>query len=88
LKTVGLEKEMDEDTTHTSNIAKNHRKRIKIDSIDDVLKSFNGSLDSSSDNEEMEPVDEVAQYMEAKISYPKGESLLRWWYNHSFMYKK
>ena len=52
-----------------------------------TLKHSNGSLDSSSDDEEIEN-DELLEYTNAKISYPRGESLLRWWSNHSLIYKK
>jgi len=91
LKTLGIEKQVNESATQTatSSTTKNQRKGIKIDSIQDVIKSYNGSSqESSSDDDEHEDVDEVAQYIKDKISYPKGESLLQWWYNHSFIYKK
>ena len=88
LSTLGIEKEVNVDIAQSSTdcAARKSRKRIKIDSIDDVIKSFNGSMGTSSDDDE--PEDEVAEYIKAKISFPKGESLLRWWYNHSLVYKK
>ena len=55
------------------------QKRIKIDTVYDVLKSFNGYVNSSSSDDENEPVDQVIEYIKTKISYPKGESLLGWW---------
>ncbi|CAF5169092.1 unnamed protein product, partial [Rotaria sp. Silwood1] len=60
----------------------------KTDTVHDILKSFNGSVDSSSDDDDNTPADEVDDYIKAKISYPKGESLLQWWQKHSIIYKK
>ncbi|CAF1458736.1 unnamed protein product [Rotaria sordida] len=90
LKTLGIGKQVDEEILHehTNNSSTKNKKRIKIDTVHDVLKSFNGSISSSSDDDDNESQDEVAHYIKAKISYPKGESLLRWWQNHSIIYKK
>ncbi|CAF3591535.1 unnamed protein product [Rotaria sp. Silwood1] len=90
LKTLGIDQQVDEETsqTCTNNNASKHRKRIKTDTVHDILKSFNGSVDSSSDDDDNRPADEVDDYIKAKISYPKGESLLQWWQKHSIIYKK
>ncbi|CAF2999603.1 unnamed protein product [Rotaria sp. Silwood2] len=83
LKTLGIENHdsMEEPVIYIS------KKRIKCDAVHDVLKSFNGSLETSSDDDN-EPIDEVNDYIKTKISYPKGQSLLQWWQNNSFRFKK
>ncbi|CAF1262048.1 unnamed protein product [Rotaria sp. Silwood1] len=81
LKTLGIDQQVDEETTETgtNNNSLTHQKRIKIDTVHDVLKSFNAFVDSSSDDDDKRPMDKVDDYIKAKISYPKGESLLQRW---------
>ena len=69
---------MNADTTerNTSSITNKRRKRIKINLVHDVIKFFYGSSDTS-DNEKIENVDKVAEYIKAKISYPTGQSVLQ-----------
>ncbi|CAF1013857.1 unnamed protein product [Rotaria sp. Silwood1] len=90
LKALAIDQQVDEETTETgtNNNSSTHQKRIKIDTVHDVLKSFNAFVDSSSDDDDKRPMDKVDDYIKAKISYPKGESLLQRWQKHSIIYKK
>lgn len=87
LKTLGIEKvDESQSESNTSSGNENRRKRLKTDSITDVIKLFNACSDSSSDDDEVKYTDEVDCYLKAKISYPNDQSLLKWWFDNASVY--
>jgi hypothetical protein len=66
---------------------KNKPSRTEELSINNVLRSFSGKAEGSSDDEDFDPLDEIHDYMKKKIVFPKNGDILKWWQDHSIIYK-
>ncbi|CAF4582147.1 unnamed protein product, partial [Rotaria sp. Silwood2] len=90
IRTLRIDEEVLNDTTQASPVPKKH-KRAKTDEnyIQDVLKSFNGTINSSTDeDEEDDDYDEIKRYMKTNILYSKSTPILTWWKNHANIYPR
>ena len=74
------------DTNEVVLVSKKH-KRAKTDEncIHDIMKSFNGMINTSTDDDDY---DEIKRYMKNNISYLKSTPILTWWKNHMSVYPR
>ena len=78
------------DTNEVVLVSKKH-KRAKTDEncIHDIMKSFNGMINTSTDDDEQDDdYDEIKRYMKNNISYLKSAPILTWWKNHMSVYPR
>lgn len=92
MKTLGIDQEITELTSATTSASsstekKNKQSRTEELSINDVVRSFGGKAEGSSDDEDFDPLDEIHDYMKKKIVFPKNGDILKWWQDHSIIYK-
>ncbi len=52
------------------------------------MRSFSGKGDDSSDDDDVDQFDEIYDYTKKKFVYPKNVDILKWWQNHSIIYKQ
>ena len=62
--------------------------KIKTDKncIQDIMKSFNGTINTSTDDEVDDDYGEITQFMKNNISYPKPTPILTLWKNYMIVY--
>ncbi len=93
LKTLKINQEITElasVTTSTSASTEKKNKRSRNDelTVNDVLRSFSGKGDESSDDDSVDEFDEIHDYMKKKFVCPKDNDILKWWQDHSIIYKQ
>ena len=84
IRTLRINEEVLNDANEVVLVSKKH-KRAKTDEncIDDIMKSFNGTINTSTDDDKQDDdYDEIKRYMKNNISYSKSTSILTWWKNH------
>ena len=52
------------------------------------MRSFSGKREDSSDDVDADQFDEVYDYMKKKFVYPTDIDILKWWQDHSILYKQ
>jgi hypothetical protein len=87
METIGISQELPSSSTTTkTNTTKKGRKKKKNNDLimqNDVMQEFAGDVDDSDDES-----DEVDQYIDAKLSFSKDDTLLGWWEKHSVIFPK
>jgi hypothetical protein len=61
---------------------KNKRSRTDELTINDVLRSFNGKDDDSSEDDNVDQFNEIYDNMKKKFVYPNDADILKWWQDH------
>lgn len=87
-QTLGIKQDISNSMhQRVTNSKKSKRAKIDEKSIHDVLRSFNGHIHSSTDEDDVEQeYDEIKHYIKADIIYPKAIPILTWWKNQSIIY--
>jgi hypothetical protein len=93
LKTLKIDQQVIELTSSKTGAAipggkRNKRSRTDELTINDVLRSFSGKGDDSSDDDDVDQFDEVYDYMKKKFVCPKDVDILKWWKDRSIIYKQ
>ena len=90
IRTLRINEEVLNDANEVVLVSKKH-KRAKTDEncIHDTMKSSNGTINTSTDDDEQnDDYDEIKRYIKNNISYSKSTPILTWWKNHMSVYPR
>mgnify|MGYP000350838382 CR=1 FL=1 len=91
IQTLRINEEVGNNASEVLLVPKKHKRaKTKTDAncIHDIMKSFNGTTQASTDDEEDDDYDEIKRYMKNNISYSKTTPILTWWKNHMSIYPR